>query len=277
MIFTDPYGPCSRWAEPHLRRVLRYGLAARPDPVRHPSRRRLPAGREVLSLTLGLFGRVAAVGLDRGQRLDLLGRVRSRLDRVLDLVALIAQADVRRGIGEVGLRLLLALGLALAGLGQRAVGLVDGHAGLRAGVLADRAADVGRLRGGGGFLGRLVDGGWLERWWRGHRRGGVLHRPAHVVVGDRRRGLRRRRRGRGLVGAAGSSAATFWRLASRTAPVATAAPPISSALAPGRRLRRGCTPGSLAANVSRAKARATSASMALRAGLASLDMPKTYP
>ena len=57
---------------------------------------------------------------------------------------------------ELGLGLLLALGLALAGLGERALGLVGRQVG-RAGVVAHRAADVGGLGRGGGLLGRLVD------------------------------------------------------------------------------------------------------------------------
>ena len=59
---------------------------------------------------------------------------------------------------EVELGLLLALGLALAGLGQRALLLGRRHVG-RADVVADRAADVGGLGRGGGLLLGFVDGG----------------------------------------------------------------------------------------------------------------------
>ena len=73
--------------------------------------------------------------------------------------SVVGHAGARRLGGglEVGLGLLLALGLALAGLGQRALAPRSPARRLGAGVVGDRAADVGGLGRGGGLLGGLVD------------------------------------------------------------------------------------------------------------------------
>src|SRR4051794_11834961 len=101
---------------------------------------------------LGIVGRLGG--------LDLLGRERIRglVDRLVDLRLLGRQTvlAVLGGVAQLVLGLLLALSLALAGLGQRRLRLRRGLA-LGPRVVGDDAADVGGLRGGGRFLLGLVD------------------------------------------------------------------------------------------------------------------------
>src|SRR5215207_8074287 len=215
--------------------------------LRHGRRRR--AGRR------GILGRLVAARRHALERLAGEGLV-GRLDGVLDLMCRAAHAGVpvRRVLLQVGLRLLLALRLAAAGLGHGTELVVGGLVERLARVLRRRAADVGGLGRGGGFLGGLVD--------PRRRLGGRIG----LRVGGRngRRRVRHRPGGGGAVSAPpareGSSPATFSRLSSAAAPAATTAPPTSRSL-PRDRFEV------LACERSLASAIAASASARLRAVL----------
>src|SRR3954471_11004428 len=147
-------------------------------------RRRRRSGGLALLLRRCVAGDQRLGGL-AGQRVVLL------LDGLLDLLLRAGHARVPqdRVLDQFGLGLLEALGLALAGLGQRAP-LLGGALARGAGVLGRRAADVGGLGGRGVDLGLLVEAGRMDLGLgRRDRRSRVGHGTGRVVV---RRGGRRR-------------------------------------------------------------------------------------
>src|SRR4051794_1308993 len=149
--------PRTLTAKPSFTQRLRVWRRRRSLRLDGPSRPGLPvAARGVVVLLLdlaGVLGRPDGVG----RLADV--RVARGLDRVVDLALGVRHAGVTH-LGvllELRLGLLLALGHALAGLGERALGLRDRLVDLRARVFRHGAADRGGLGGRGLLLGGLVD------------------------------------------------------------------------------------------------------------------------
>src|SRR3954447_8398498 len=149
--------PRTLTAKPSFTQRLRVRRRRRSLRLDGPSRPGLPvAARGVVVLLLdlpGVLGRPHGLG----RLADV--RVARGLDRVVDLALGVRHAGVAH-LGvllELRLGLLLALGHALAGLGERALGLRDRLVDLRARVFRHGAADRGGLGGRGLLLGGLVD------------------------------------------------------------------------------------------------------------------------
>ena len=196
-------------------------LTAKPSRTRWLRLDRVPGPRPVLGAVVVVLGRRRRRRVGGGRRRSLLRLRPARgghagrlgLRRVVGQTGSRPAGDaaarhVRRGLvhrrrevrvrgvlGQVGLGLLCALGLALARLGQRPERLARGLVGHRAAVVGRLAADRARLGGSGCLLGGRVHlrGRLALGIGRRDRRRRVGRRARRIVI----RGLRRRCRRRG--------------------------------------------------------------------------------